>query len=244
MRLIISLTLVALVSGLASAQIVFDDPKPKKVEAKAKPAAPARQERPAGKRSMESWIKTLASGLGDGNAAIRRSAAVALSNVGAPAVPVLEKMAAGEGPSSKEARRVLDQIKRRGRRGATGAGSRRGADRPNAQKRLTSALKKAGFDESQMGTVAKHQKVRQERMREIFRQVQDGELTREEAGAARQKAQRELNAALKGELGNEAFRKFSRASRAANGRNSDRPGDRRRRDGKRGKKQGEGNGGE
>lgn len=245
MRLIISLVLVAVVCGAASAQIVFDKPKPEKVQtgpATGDTAAPARQEKP-GKRSMEAWVRTLASGLGDGNPAIRRSAAVALSNVGAPAVPVLQNMSQGEGRAAAEAKRVLEQIKRRGRRGSDAVGGNRRTDQRPAAQRLNATLKKAGFEDAQLQTVARFQKSRQERMREIFRQVQDGEMTREEAAAARQRVTRELNAELKTELGKDAYRKFIRANRAVNGRNGDRPNRRRNDRNKKKSANGEGSGG-
>ena len=95
MRISAALVMSLLVVGLASGQIVFDDPKPKKVEVKA-PAAGA-QEQPKAKVSLDGWIASLAAGLGSKDDVVRRSAGAALLSVGAPALEPMKKLAAGEG---------------------------------------------------------------------------------------------------------------------------------------------------
>lgn len=221
MRIIAALVLSLLVAGLASGQIVFDDPKPKKADAK-KPGQPSPQEKPTSDVSLERWIKALSSGLGSKDAVVRRSAAVALINVGAPALEPMKKLAAGEGLAAGEAKKVVAQLERRARRGTRDAPvgranrNRRGA--AANQERMAKALSEAGFNDEQMQVVKKVAEARRQKIGEIFRQVQDGELTREESRAASRKVNKELQAELKEKLGAEAFRKYQRVNRQVNGR--------------------------
>lgn len=222
MRIITAFVSTLLVVGLASGQIVFDDPKPKKVEAKAQTAkASGAQEQP--KVSLSAWIEALAAGLGSKDDVVRRSAGAALLSVGAPAMEPMKKLAAGEGRAAREAKKVVAQLERRSLRGTRdnpsgrpGRDSRRDGQ-SNAQ-RVGRALRGAGFTDEQMKVVEESAKARREKIGEIFRQVQDGELSREESRAASRKANKEWQADLKEKLGKEGFKKYQRATRQVNSR--------------------------
>ena len=224
MRIATAFMMSLLVAGLASGQIVFDDPKPKKVEAKAQ-AAPAAgaQEQPKAKVSLKGWIESLAGGLGSKDEVVRRSAGAALLSVGAPALEPMKALAAGEGRAAREAKKVVAQLERRSMRGTrenpsarAGRDSRR-AGQANAE-RVGKALRGAGFNDAQMKVVEESTKARREKIGEIFRQVQDGEMTREESRAASREASKQLQADLKEKLGAEGFKKYQRAMRQVNGR--------------------------
>lgn len=224
MRITAAFVSILLLVGLASGQIVFDDSKTEKVEAKAKETtAPGAQEQPKAKVSLSAWIDALAAGLGSKDDVVRRSAGAALLSVGAPAMEPMKKLAAGEGRAAREAKKVVAQLERRGLRGTRenpsdrpGRSRRRDAE-ANSQ-RLGKALREAGLTDQQMKLVEKGAKDRREKIREIFRQVQDGEISREESRAASRKANMDLQADLKEKLGKEGFKKYQRASRQVNSR--------------------------
>ncbi|NRA94847.1 MAG: hypothetical protein HRU14_01415 [Planctomycetes bacterium] len=224
MRITAAFVSILLLVGLASGQIVFDDAKTEKVEAKAKETtAPGAQEQPKAKVSLSAWIDALAAGLGSKDDVVRRSAGAALLSVGAPAMEPMKKLAAGEGRAAREAKKVVAQLERRGLRGTRenpsdrpGRSRRRDAE-ANSQ-RLGKALREAGLTDQQMKLVEKGAKDRREKIREIFRQVQDGEISREESRAASRKANMDLQADLKEKLGKEGFKKYQRASRQVNSR--------------------------
>lgn len=225
MRITAAFVSILLLVGLASGQIVFDDSKTEKVEAKAKETtAPGAQEQPKAKVSLSAWIDALAAGLGSKDDVVRRSAGAALLSVGAPAMEPMKKLAAGEGRAAREAKKVVAQLERRGLRGTRenpsvrgGVPSRRRDAEANSQ-RLGKALREAGLTDQQMKLVEKGAKDRREKIREIFRQVQDGEISREESRAASRKANMDLQADLKEKLGKEGFKKYQRASRQVNSR--------------------------
>ena len=223
MRIATALVMSLLVAGLASGQIVFDDPKPKKVEAKAQ-AAPAAgaQEQPKAKVSLKGWIESLAGGLANKDEVVRRSAGAALLSVGAPALEPMKELAAGEGRAAREAKKVVAQLERRSMRGTRPAVPRAGRDSRRAgqanAERVGKALRGAGFNDEQMKVVEESTTARREKIGEIFRQVQDGEMTREESRAASREASKQLQADLKEKLGAEGFKKYQRATRQVNGR--------------------------
>ena len=214
----LTLVLVLLIPVFVAGQ---GEPPPKGGEKKSDRTATRTRPDP----EMDAWVRMLASRLGHGNEAIRRSAAAALMNIGAPAVPVLTRISrGGRSNAARSANRVLTQIRRRIRRRAA-AGEKTDRPRPDrasnngrtnsARTRIARALEALGLDGAQKKAIEQSNADRAERIREVFRQVQDGEMTREESNRETRRIRDEADAGLEKALGSELFKKYREAMRNA-----------------------------
>lgn len=189
-----------LAAPFSPAQIVFGEPKPTPAEP-AKPATEPAAQDPA----LDAWLQVLVKRLGDQNAQIHSSVVAGLVSVGPPAIPSLQKVAeAGDEAQAKAARDVIAQIERRGRRpggeGAIGLG--RGAQGSAA------LFDSMNLDKDARAKAEKAERDTQERTRELFTQMQDGELSREEMREAFRELREKAEADMKKILGDENFEKY------------------------------------
>ena len=189
--------LAALVCATAlPAQIVFGEPK-SAPETKEKPQE--EKAAPALDSAVEAWIQVLVKRLGNQNTKINSSATRALVTLGKDAVPTLKKIAdSGDSAQAKAAKEALAQIERGNRR--------RGGNRRSTGE----FLKSLGLDEK---TIKKAEALRsssQEEVRDLFQQMQDGEMSREEMREAMGEMRRKQQEKLKEVLGEENFKKYQK----------------------------------
>jgi hypothetical protein len=190
-----------LMASTVSAQIVFGEAKPAATEAK-----PAAEATAAKDPALEAWIQVLVKRLGDQNAAINTSVTSGLVAIGAPAVPALQAIAAGSDEAqAKAAKDVLAQIERRGRRPGQPGGAE---GRPGGAQSAQALLDSMNLDKDTRAKAEKARVALEEKTRELFTQMQDGELSREEMREAFRELREKAEAEMKGLLGDENFEKY------------------------------------
>jgi len=199
--------LLALVVVIAPA-LVAQDPAPPVT------AAPAAKAEVAVDPVIEAWVKILCAKIADANQTVRQSAQQGLVTVGKPAIAQLQALAAGSDQAvAAEAKRVLDRIERMGQRGQDGRpGARQGGAAQTDQ-----LMKDLGLNSEQEAKAKSLLDENRQKSREIFSQIQDGTLTREEARAAMEELRAETDKQLKGVLSEEQFKKYEETMRNSGG---------------------------
>jgi Spy/CpxP family protein refolding chaperone len=204
MRLVPALCVLA----LACTGVAQDEPGPRPPDvAKGEKVDPA----------VEAWVKVLAERIADGNRTVRDSAQQALVAVGKPALPHLNGLAKeGDSTVAAEAKKVLERIERMAARGegAMGLGGpgRRGegagARGPGGAQTVENLTRDLNLNPEQEAKVMNALEERSRRMRELFSQVQDGALTREEMMSEMQKMSDQVLKDMKSVLTPEQYSKF------------------------------------
>jgi hypothetical protein len=165
---------------------------------------------------VEAWVKLLAERIADANKVVRDSSQQALVAVGKPAIPALKALAAStDAATSAEAKRVLERIERqaaRGEAGRPGGPTRAEGERPG-QVTPESLAKELALSAEQEEKLTQALEERSKKLRELFGQVQDGSLTREEMQAQNREAGEKVLKDMKAVLSEEQFSKFEESFR-------------------------------
>lgn len=187
------------------------------------PAAPA----PAAEEikvepAVETWVKTLGAKIMDPNELVRNSAQSGLTSVGRQALPFLRTLASGADELvAAEAKKVIGRIERNAQRGEgdrRAFGRQAGAAGEAGGNPMDQVLKDMKLSTEQETKVKEVQEKQREKSREIFSQIQDGTLTREEGRAALEEMRTETNKQFKEFMTEEQFKKYEEAQRSQGGR--------------------------
>lgn len=167
------------------------------------------QESPPADPAVQAWVQTLVRRIADSHPGIRRSAREGLVALGKPALPALRQHAASADPevatAAKELIRRIDRGGRGMRRQGEGARERPGGGVP----RLLADL---GLDEAQKSKIKELFERGARKRRELFQDMRDGALPREEMRAALRDLQAESVKTLEGVLTEEQLAKYRKAA--------------------------------
>ncbi len=208
---VLNLVLLLAVAGLACAQV---EPAPPATPVLTSPPQEEVKVDPA----VDAWLKIVGARIADPNEVVKTSAHQAISAVGRPALAYLRSLSTGtDATLAEEAKRLITRIERNsmrgegerpgGRAGAVGLGG--GADR------AAQLQKDLGLDDKQQPKFKSVEDAYRAKVQEIFGQVQEQTLTREEAMAARQEAEKERNEEMKKFMSEDQFKKYEEAMKNA-----------------------------
>lgn len=181
----------------------------------APPAADAPKATEGSDAAVDAWMKMLTEKIAAENPTIRRSVQAAVLSVGAPAIPHLKKVAAGEGEAAGEAQRLITRIERGPQNRGPNEGGRPGVGRGQGMERMFEGL---GLNAEQTAKITAITEKRTAKMGEMREKLMNGEMTREEFGEAMRNSQGELEKELSGVLTEEQLKQFREMSESMRGR--------------------------
>jgi hypothetical protein len=160
--------------------------------------------------AVQAWVQTLVRRIADAHPGIRRSAREALVALGQPALPALRQHATSSDPEvAAAAKEVMSRIDR-------GGGGRRGrseAPGPRPGGGAMRLLADLGLDDAQKKTIKELMESGARKRRELFQDMRDGTLSREEMRAALRDLQAESMKALEGVLNEEQLAGYRKVMR-------------------------------